>query len=56
MLVGSFFNLAGPDLIILVLILVLLGVPILGVFILVRTLNRSKPTPPPLPKQPETRE
>lgn len=56
MLLGSFFNLAGPDLIVLALILFMLVAPIAVVVILLRIVNRARQAPPPLPKPPETTE
>jgi hypothetical protein len=49
--VASSFSLVGPDTIVLLLILVLLGVPIIGIVILIIVLSRGKPAqrPPPLP-------
>jgi hypothetical protein len=56
MSLGSLFNLAGPDLIILALILFMLVAPVALVVVLVRVANRSRQSPPPLPKSPETSE
>jgi hypothetical protein len=49
--IASSFNLVGPDTIILLLILVLIGVPIIGIVVLIIVLSCRKPAqrPPPLP-------
>lgn len=51
---ASFFNLAGPDLIILALILLMLVGPLVVILVILRIVNRSRSTPPPLPKSDST--
>jgi hypothetical protein len=50
MSLASFFNLAGPDLVILALILTMLGGPVVVVLVILRSTHRSRSSPPPLPQ------
>jgi len=50
MSLASLFNLAGPDLVIIALILAMLGSPLVVVLVVLRFTNRPNTTPPPLPK------
>lgn len=49
MSLASWFNLAGPDLIILALILCMLGGPVIAVLVILRFTNLARSKPPPLP-------
>jgi len=58
MSLASFFNLGGPDLLIIAVILVVLALPVAFVVVIVRhvsgrsTRSNPKSEPPPLPKEP----